>query len=123
MSRLVLLCLHHPRLRLVWSRSLHATADLFRQLKANYDEPDPVAAGNVGIEGNEPAINTTALDMLRRLPGVNESNFRGLCKEAGSLAGLADISLDRISAIMGSEVSGKRLYDFLHQKSTFNTML
>lgn len=118
MSRLVLLCLHHPRLRLVWSRSLHATTDLFRQLKANYDEPDPVAAGNVGIQGNQPAINTTALDMLRRLPGVNDSNFRGLCKEAGSLAGLADLSLDRISVIMGSEVSGKRLYDFLHQKST-----
>lgn len=118
MSRLVLLCLHHPRLRLVWSRSLHATTDLFRQLKANYDEPDPIAAGNVGIEGNQPAINTTALDMLRRLPGVNDSNFRGLCKEAGSLAGLADLSLDRINTIMGSEVSGKRLYDFLHQKST-----
>lgn len=118
MSRLVLLCLHHPRLRLVWSRSLHATADLFRQLKANYDEPDPTVAGNVGLEGNQPAINTTAIDMLRKLPGVNDSNFRGLCKEAGSLAGLANLSLARLSTIMGSEVSGKRLYDFLHQKST-----
>lgn len=118
MSRLVLLCLHHPRLRLVWSRSLHATTDLFRQLKSNYDEPDPIAAGNVGIIGNQPAINTTALDMLRRLPGVNDSNFRSLCKEAGSLAGLADLSLESLSLIMGSEVSGKRLYDFLHQKST-----
>ncbi len=28
-SRLALLCLHFPRLRLIWSRSLHATADIF----------------------------------------------------------------------------------------------
>ena len=26
MSKLALLCLHFPRLRLIWSRSLHATA-------------------------------------------------------------------------------------------------
>ena len=121
MSRLVLLCLHHPRLRLVWSRSLHATADIFRQLKANYDEPDPEVAGNIGIgevDGNEPAINTTALEMLRRLPGVNESNFRALCREAGSLAGLAVMSVENLSQVMGSQASGKRLHDFLHQKSS-----
>jgi DNA excision repair protein ERCC-4 len=43
MGRLALLLLHFPRLRLIWSRSLHATADIFQQLKANQEEPDPVA--------------------------------------------------------------------------------
>jgi DNA excision repair protein ERCC-4 len=47
-ARLVLLSLHFPRLRLLWSRSLHATADLFRALKANQDEPDAVTAAAVG---------------------------------------------------------------------------
>ncbi len=47
-SKLVLLTLHFPRLRIIWSRSLHATADLFRALKANQDEPDPAAAALVG---------------------------------------------------------------------------
>lgn len=47
-ARLALLALHFPRLRLIWSRSLHATADLFRALKTHQDEPDPVAAAAVG---------------------------------------------------------------------------
>ena len=47
-SKLVLLTVHFPRLRLLWSRSLHATADLFRALKDGRDEPDPLAAAAVG---------------------------------------------------------------------------
>jgi hypothetical protein len=48
-SRLALLLLHHPRLRLLWSRSLHATADMFLAFKANQDEPDAAAAALVGV--------------------------------------------------------------------------
>ena len=47
-SKLTLLALHFPRLRVIWSRSLHATADMFRALKANQDDPDPIAAQAVG---------------------------------------------------------------------------
>ena len=47
-SKLCLLTLHFPRLRIIWSRSLHATADIFRALKTNQDEPDPVSAAAVG---------------------------------------------------------------------------
>lgn len=47
-SKLVLLTLHFPRLRLLWSRSLHATADLFRTLKEGREEPDAVLAASVG---------------------------------------------------------------------------
>ncbi|KAM2282723.1 hypothetical protein ACFXTI_031912 [Malus domestica] len=34
-SKLPWLVLHFPRLRIIWSRSLHATADIFATLKAN----------------------------------------------------------------------------------------
>ncbi len=47
-SKLCLLTLHFPRLRIIWSRSLHATADIFRALKVNQDDPDPVIAAAVG---------------------------------------------------------------------------
>ncbi len=115
MSRLVLLCLHHPRLRLVWSRSLHATADMFRQLKANYDEPDPAVCAQVGVDPTNANSNTAALDMLRRLPGVNDSNFRALCKEAGSISGLCKLSSETLQGIMGSG-GGQRLYEFLRRR-------
>lgn len=113
MSRLVLLCLHHPRLRLVWSRSLHATADIFRQLKANYDEPDPAVCAQIGVDEPSANANSTALEMLRRLPGVTDSNYRALAKEAGSIAGLCKLSSDTLQGIMGA-VAGERLHAFLH---------
>ena len=47
-SKVALLALHFPRLRIIWSRSLHATASIFRELKANQDEPDPLAAASIG---------------------------------------------------------------------------
>jgi DNA excision repair protein ERCC-4 len=124
MSRLSLLCLHHPRLRLVWSRSLHATADIFRQLKSNYDEPDPVQASNVGLEAGEaadskePAVNNSGLEILRRLPGVTDASVRPLAREAGSLAGLAHLTLDKLIEIMGSAPYARRLYEFLHQSAS-----
>ncbi|GFR49035.1 hypothetical protein Agub_g11058, partial [Astrephomene gubernaculifera] len=46
-SKLTLLTLHFPKLRLLWSRSPHATADLFASLKSNQDEPDPQQAALV----------------------------------------------------------------------------
>ncbi len=51
-AKLVLLSLHFPRLRVIWSRSLHATVDLFRALKANQDEPDAAAAAAIGAHSN-----------------------------------------------------------------------
>ena len=52
-SKLSLLALHFPRLRIVWSRSLHATAEIFASLKANQDEPDEVKAIRVGVPSEE----------------------------------------------------------------------
>ena len=128
MSRLVLLCLHHPRLRLVWSRSLHATADIFKQLKTNHEEPDPVTAATVGNsgeeggaaggggQGGETLINNSAIDVLRRLPGVTDANYRGLMREADSLAGLSKMSLGELTVVMGGEVAAKKLKEFLSQE-------
>jgi len=48
-SKLSLLVLHFPHLHIIWSRSLHATADLFVTLKANQNEPDLERAIRVGV--------------------------------------------------------------------------
>lgn len=129
MSRIALLCLHFPRLRLIWSRSLHATADIFLQLKANHEEPDPVAAATIGIpmEANnnsnaqqqqqmqqETVLNQPAIDLLRCLPGVTEGNMRPLMRAAGSLRGLVDLSLDDLKEIMGGQIAAHKLIDFLN---------
>ncbi|XP_050142885.1 DNA repair endonuclease UVH1-like isoform X1 [Malus sylvestris] len=52
-SKLSWLVLHFPRLRIIWSRSLHATADIFATLKANQDEPDESKATRVGVPSED----------------------------------------------------------------------
>jgi DNA excision repair protein ERCC-4 len=55
-SKLSLLVLHFPRLRIVWSRSLHATADIFLSLKTNQDEPDESKAMRVGVPSEDGVV-------------------------------------------------------------------
>lgn len=55
-SKLSLLALHFPRLRIVWSRSLRATAEIFASLKANQDEPDEAKALRVGVPSEDGII-------------------------------------------------------------------
>ncbi|KAK1383145.1 hypothetical protein POM88_020880 [Heracleum sosnowskyi] len=55
-SKLSLLALHFPRLCIVWSRSLHATVEIFASLKANQDEPDEAKALRVGVPSEDGII-------------------------------------------------------------------
>ncbi|KAK9857610.1 hypothetical protein WJX84_003319 [Apatococcus fuscideae] len=122
-SKLVLLTLHFPRLRVIWSRSLHSTADIFRSLKTNQEDPDALVAATTGIPvgpdgmpdtGAEAVVNQSAVDVLRRLPGVSDANYRGLMHAAPSLAQLAALSLTQLEAAMEGRQAAKKLHDWLH---------
>uniref|UniRef100_K7K4W9 ERCC4 domain-containing protein n=1 Tax=Glycine max TaxID=3847 RepID=K7K4W9_SOYBN len=113
-SKLSLLALHFPRLRIIWSRSLHATAEIFASLKANQDEPDETKAIRVGVPSEEGIVendvraenyNTSAVEFLRRLPGVTDSNYRAIMDGLGKLAEL-----------MGGHKAARTLRDFLDAK-------
>ncbi|KAL7411124.1 hypothetical protein BDY24DRAFT_148638 [Mrakia frigida] len=79
-SRLVLLTLTFPRLRIIWSSSPFATADIFKDLKVNHSEPSAEKAILIGSadgeEGEGGGGNTSAQGLLRSLPGVNGKNYR-----------------------------------------------
>src|SRR5258705_12075209 len=49
-GKLVLLTLTFPRVRIIWSSSPYATADIFNDLKSNARKPDYRAAVAVGAE-------------------------------------------------------------------------
>lgn len=66
-SKLCLLTLHFPRLRIIWSRSLHATADIFRALKTNQEEPDPVSAAAVGEHSAYDMRTSSPFPLLQQL--------------------------------------------------------
>ena len=58
-------------------------------------------------------VNTAAVDVLRRLPGVTEANLRPLMAAAGSLAGLAGLALPDLEAAMGGAVAARKLREWL----------
>ncbi|KAL9663439.1 hypothetical protein QQ045_018825 [Rhodiola kirilowii] len=124
-SKLSLLVLHFPRLRILWSRSLHATAEIFSSLKANQDEPDLAKATRVGVPSEEGIVesdvraenyNTSAVEFLRRLPGVTDSNYRTIMDGCNNLAELALLPVEKLAQLMGGPKAAKTLRDFLDAK-------
>ncbi|CAG04487.1 unnamed protein product, partial [Tetraodon nigroviridis] len=118
-SKLTLLTLHFPRLRILWCPSPHATADLFLDLKQGRPEPDATAAQAVTAESDTVAesadlYNPGPYDFLLKMPGVNTKNYRSLIKNADNLADLAKLSRDRLAEILGHVHNAKLLYEFLH---------
>lgn len=118
-SKLTLLTLHFPRLRLLWCPSPHATAQLFQELKHGRPEPDALTAQAVTaesemVEDSVDLYNPGPYDFLLRMPGVNVKNVRGLIKHAASLAELLTLSQEKLSEILGSASNARQLHEFLH---------
>ncbi|VVB09478.1 unnamed protein product [Arabis nemorensis] len=124
-SKLSLLVLHFPRLRILWSRSLHATAEIFTTLKSNQDEPDETRAIRVGVPSEEGIIendiraenyNSSAVEFLRRLPGVSDANYRSIMENCKSLSELASLPVEKLAELVGGHKAARTLREFLDAK-------
>ena len=115
-SKLVLLTLNFPRLRIVWSSSPYATADIFNDLKTNNPEPDPSQAVAVGAEEDQElgaGVNQAAEELLRALPGITAKNVKYVMGRVGSVREFCSLELPVMQDILGSE-PGKACYNFIH---------
>ncbi|XP_017064567.1 DNA repair endonuclease XPF isoform X2 [Drosophila eugracilis] len=117
-QKLQLLTLHFPKLRLIWSPSPYATAQLFEELKLGKPEPDPQKAVALGSDeptaGEQLHFNSGIYDFLLRLPGVQTRNIHGLLRKGGSLRQLLLRSQKELEELLQSQQSAKLLYDILH---------
>jgi DNA excision repair protein ERCC-4 len=126
-SKMCLLTMHFPKLRILWSRSPHDTLRIFKALKSNHEEPDVDKAVDIGRNESEEVlvkegaddehdeINEAARDMLLRLPGVNAHNARKIMQECDSIAELAEMSREDLRRIAGP-ATGQKLFTFFRQK-------
>lgn len=128
-TKMALLAMHFPGLRLLWSRSPYETLKIFQNLKTNHEEVDVDKAVAVGsnesidalldmkdCDDGEVTINEAARDMLLRLPGINIHNARKIMKECDSIAELAAMSREKMKGFLGP-LSGQRLFTFFNQKN------
>ncbi|XP_017002392.2 DNA repair endonuclease XPF [Drosophila takahashii] len=117
-QKLQLLTLHFPKLRLIWSPSPYATAQLFEELKLGKPEPDPQKAVALGSDeptaGEQLHFNSGIYDFLLRLPGVHTRNIHGLLRKGGSLRQLLLRSQQELEELLQSQESARLLYDILH---------
>ena len=117
-SKLVLLTLAFPRLRIIWSSSPYQTAEIFESLKTQEPEPDPITAVRVGLEGGQKvedqSFNREPQDMLRIVPGVTGKNIKNLVVEMGSLRDVANASVEELEPAVGKE-AGRQIYRFFNK--------
>ncbi|EFX01926.1 DNA repair protein [Grosmannia clavigera kw1407] len=106
-SKIVLLTLAFPRLRIVWASSPYETAEIFERLKAQEPEPDPVAAVRAGLDPNARAddqpFNQEPQEMLAAVPGVTPQNIRTLVAETESIQAVAVMDAAALSPLVGPE--------------------
>jgi DNA excision repair protein ERCC-4 len=55
-SKMTLLAMHFPELRIIWSCSPHETLRIFRELKTNHDEVDVEKAVRIGRDETANAL-------------------------------------------------------------------
>lgn len=119
-SKLQLLTLHFPKLRLVWSPSPFATSELFQELKEGKSQPVSSEAAAVGLEAgqnfDEEIYNAIIKDFMSKLPGVTTQNILSLLKKGQSLTHMLKMSLQELKTIAGNSLDAETLYNALHKK-------
>ncbi|KAI0125230.1 MUS38-like protein [Xylariales sp. AK1849] len=114
-SKLVLLTLAFPRLRIIWSSSPYQTAEIFENLKTQEDEPDPIAAVRAGLDkdmkAEDQSFNLEPQEMLGVVPGVTPKNVKNLVLECENLREVANMGAAELEPLVGKE-AGRQIETF-----------
>ncbi|XP_020615732.1 DNA repair endonuclease XPF-like isoform X2 [Orbicella faveolata] len=125
-SKLTLLTLHFPKLRILWCHSPYATAELFDDLKANNPEPDANTAMVVGSDPSAAASDVTynigPQDFILKLPGITFKNYRSVMRNVESIQELFTLSQERLATVLGNAGSAKQLWEFIHNGNKAQTL-
>ncbi|KAG4303183.1 hypothetical protein PCK1_000521 [Pneumocystis canis] len=116
-SKLVLLTIAFPKLRIIWSSGFYATCDIFVELKKNHSEPDPVKAASLGLrddEDNAVIINQGPYDFLLSIPKISLENYKNIIYNVRNICDLSNLEEKQIIDLIGPE-SGKAVYSFFNK--------
>ncbi|CDK27568.1 unnamed protein product [Kuraishia capsulata CBS 1993] len=119
-SKLTILLVAFPKLKIIWSSSPYQTAQTILELKASLEEPDmerALAAGQdqVAETDGPPQYNESAIDFLQTIPGINPINYNLIIKKVKNLREFAEMSEEALTQIIGAEAAHKA-YSFLREE-------
>ncbi|KAI1779373.1 DNA repair protein [Hypoxylon cercidicola] len=117
-SKIVLLTLAFPRLRLIWSSSPYQTAEIFENLKTQQEEPDPVAAVRAGLDkdakAEDQAFNLEPHEMLGVVPGITSKNIKNITLEAEDVREVANMEVDELEPLIGMHAA-RQVHGFFNR--------
>jgi len=119
-QKLLLLTLHFPKLKIVWSASPYASAQLFEELKAGKEQPNIQYAATLSNEQDldiiETKYNVSIYDFVQKLPGINSKNIDPFLRQCKSMDAVINMSEDELKNILGNAKDAKALYSILHEE-------
>lgn len=117
-SKLVLLMLHFPRLRLWWSSSPHATGQIFSDVMDSLQE-ESFTPHEASLPGPTAAdiYNQSIRDALLTLPGITDRNVHGVMRQFATVRHVLQASLSELQACM-EPGPAQTLHNFLHHDET-----
>ncbi|KAI2605041.1 DNA repair protein [Hypoxylon fragiforme] len=117
-SKIVMLTLAFPKLRVIWSSSPYQTAEIFEALKSQQDEPDPVAAVRAGLDkdmkAEDQAFNLEPHEMLGVVPGITPKNLKNITLEVESVREVANMSEAELAPHIGKEAA-RQVHGFFNR--------
>lgn len=119
-SKIMLLLISFPKLKIIWSSSPYETAQIFLKLKANQEEPDIGDALDKGVnksvvtqDGGPPIFNDDPIDFIQNIPGINSVNFHLIIQKVKSIEEMVKLTKDQFVIILGEE-NGRKAYNFVN---------
>lgn len=110
-SKIVLLTLAFPKLRIIWSSSPYETAEIFERLKALEEEPDPIAAVRAGLDKDAPAeeqaFNAEPQEMLAAVPGITPKNIANIALQTENIMEVANMTAEELEPLVGREAAAQ----------------
>ncbi|UKZ74043.1 hypothetical protein TrVFT333_001697 [Trichoderma virens FT-333] len=117
-SKLVLLTLAFPKLRIIWSSSPYETAEIFASLKTLEHEPDPIAAVQAGLDKDskveDQVFNQEPQEMLSIAPGVTPQNIKSLVLDTENIREVANMTEKELEPIVG-RTSARQIHGFFNR--------
>lgn len=116
--KLVLLSMNFPQLRIIWSGSLHASVEIFMDLKQNKEDPDidtVLGTGQDTLVDTEDLMSIVPVEVLQQLPGMVPVSYKYILKKVKSLKELVSLNEDKLEKILGNKEKAKALHEFMNK--------